>query len=177
LCGAACAREAQRDDWYGQWKPSPPPVAAAPAEETTPKETICQRDTDCGQGFLCLENRCTAITPGLAECSSGRVHFDYDDSTIRTEEYPTLQRIARCLQADQAMSIVIDGNTDERGTIEYNLALGDRRARAVASYLRDLGVSPDRIATVTYGKDRPVCTEHDEACWYKNRRAGLVAKR
>jgi peptidoglycan-associated lipoprotein len=75
------------------------------------------------------------------------------------------------------MHIMIDGNTDERGTVEYNLALGDKRARAVAEYLKDLGVSDPQLATVTYGKDRPLCEGHDESCWHQNRRADLIAKR
>lgn len=137
----------------------------------------CQRDWECGDGALCLDGQCVAITENTELCKSGRVHFDFDETTLHPDEYAALQRIARCLKADHKMHLTIDGNTDERGTLEYNLALGDKRARVVAKYLHDLGASDAQIGTVTYGKDRPLCPEHDEDCWRENRRAGLMAKR
>jgi peptidoglycan-associated lipoprotein len=72
--------------------------------------------------------------------------------------------------------VTIEGNTDERGTDEWNLALGDKRASAVETYLEQLGVSAAQLKTVTYGKERPLCSEHNERCWAKNRRAALTPK-
>jgi peptidoglycan-associated lipoprotein len=71
--------------------------------------------------------------------------------------------------------VTIQGNADERGTEEYNMALGDRRARAVAKYLESLGASSAQLATVSFGKENPECNEHDEACWSRNRKAALKA--
>jgi len=162
-------------------------VAQAPAvtntrPETPPPNSIpqvavntCQQDWECGDGSLCLNNRCVSIKEQPLACQDTRVHFDFDDATVRPTEKPALERTARCLKADRKMQVLIDGNADERGTIEYNLALGDKRARAVAQYLEGLGASDQQIATVTYGKDRPLCTQHDESCWAENRRAGMVA--
>ncbi len=109
-----------------------------------------------------------------AACRAARVHFDRDDTMLHPDDYPILQKLAECLQQDHAKRLRIDGNADERGTTEYNLALGERRARQVASYLKLLGVPSDQLATVSYGKEKPLCAEHDEACWRENRRAGLT---
>jgi peptidoglycan-associated lipoprotein len=84
-----------------------------------------------------------------------------------------VERSARCLKADHALHVSIEGNADERGTEEYNMALGDRRATTVKGYLESLGASASQLKTVSYGKENPLCTEHDEECWAKNRRAEM----
>lgn len=84
-----------------------------------------------------------------------------------------MQRMARCLKADHALHVTIEGNADERGTQEYNLALGDQRANAVARYLELLGVSAAQLRTVSFGKEQPLCMEHEEGCWAQNRRAAI----
>lgn len=134
----------------------------------------CRTDIECPAQQICVQGRCQAVRPGAGDCSEARIHFDYDSSEISSAEAVTLERLARCLKADQAMQVSVRGNADERGTQEYNLALGDRRANAVARYLERLGVSPQQLQTVSYGKERPLCAEHTEACWQQNRRAGLV---
>jgi peptidoglycan-associated lipoprotein len=144
------------------------PVAPAPA---MPK--ACSLDSDCGSGQLCLSNTCVDITPNLAECSAAKVHFDYDRSDIQSQDKADLDRMARCLRADNAFRVKIEGNCDERGTEDYNLHLGDRRAGSVDRYLANLGVPGSQMSTISYGKDQPVCSEHDEACWSQNRRAAL----
>jgi peptidoglycan-associated lipoprotein len=111
-----------------------------------------------------------------ASCTSVRVHFELDRSDIDAADRDGLERAAGCLRADRALHIAIEGNADERGTEEYNLALGERRAQSVATYLRSLGASEQQLRTVSYGKERPLCSEHDEACWAQNRRADLVAQ-
>ncbi|HKA88861.1 MAG TPA: peptidoglycan-associated lipoprotein Pal [Haliangiales bacterium] len=118
----------------------------------------------------------TATAPQAAkpECGEIRVHFPFDSSTVVPEDRPLLEQAGACLRAEQAMRIVIEGNADERGTVEYNIALGQRRADAVRTYLEQLGVSQEQLKTVSYGKERPLCTEHNEDCWKKNRRAALV---
>ena len=80
------------------------------------------------------------------------------------------------MKADHALHVTIEGNADERGTEDWNLALGDKRATAVEDNLRQLGVSAAQLKTVSYGKDRPLCSQHNEECWAKNRRAALKPK-
>jgi peptidoglycan-associated lipoprotein len=149
---------------------------AASPQQTGAAPSTCTSDTQCANAQLCLNGRCTPITAGMGECAQVRVHFAFNEAVIRPEEVPAVQRMARCLKADRAMTLEIRGHADERGTDEYNLALGDQRARAVARYLENLGVGAKQLSTVSYGKERPLCSDHDEPCWQKNRRAGLVPK-
>jgi peptidoglycan-associated lipoprotein len=104
-------------------------------------------------------------------------YFDYDKSDIRSDARDALTHDATLLkqifQQDPQFSVVIEGHCDERGSAEYNLALGDRRASAARDFLVQLGVPADRLKTISYGKERPQCTEENEACWQRNRRAHL----
>lgn len=106
------------------------------------------------------------------------VYFDYDKNDIRTDGRDTLTKdadvIKRILADDPGFTIVIEGHCDERGSEEYNLALGDRRAIAVKEFLVQLGVPEDRLKTISFGKERPVCTEQGEACYQRNRRGHLA---
>lgn len=160
--------------------PAPPPaptlaMATTPAAPgpVIPREVSCSTDLACSSDQLCFGGACTAITPTLAACGFTRVHFDYDAAVLHPNEYPLLQRMSRCIQANQPAHVLITGNADERGTVEYNLALGQRRAGAVRKYLVDLGVPTRRLELVSYGKELPLCSEHDEACWQRNRRSGV----
>ena len=103
------------------------------------------------------------------------IYFDFDRYDIRPGEVKTLEADAAWLKTHDVL-ILIEGQCDERGTVEYNLALGDRRARAAMNHLVALGIAADRITTVSYGKERPVCDAHDESCWALNRRAHIVVK-
>ena len=152
-----------------------PAPAPAPIASTAPTNS-CSRDLDCPSGQLCLDGRCQDISSNLAACTSVRVHFAFNQSDIDSADRDGLERAARCLKADRDLHIGIAGNADERGTEEYNMALGDRRARAVGDYLRSLGASDAQLQTVSYGKEHPLCSDHDEACWSQNRRADLMAQ-
>ncbi|HEX9158610.1 MAG TPA: peptidoglycan-associated lipoprotein Pal [Rhizomicrobium sp.] len=98
------------------------------------------------------------------------VHFDYDKFAVTSEDRDILQRQAAWLQKYSQVRVTVEGHCDERGTREYNLALGARRANAVKEYLVSLGVSSARVDTISYGKERPICTESNESCWGQNRR-------
>lgn len=102
------------------------------------------------------------------------IHFGLNKYTIRDVDKPILQRQAEWLKRYPQVRVLIEGNCDERGTREYNLALGARRANAEKEYLEALGVAADRMETVSYGKERPVCTESNEQCWAQNRRGVTV---
>lgn len=105
------------------------------------------------------------------------INFDFDKYDIRPDAKPVLEGIASWLLKNSSTKLSVEGHCDERGTSEYNLALGDRRARAARDYLIALGVSSNRIETISYGEEKPFCTEKTEACWAKNRRAHFVVLR
>jgi peptidoglycan-associated lipoprotein len=102
------------------------------------------------------------------------IFFDYDKYDLRPGDQATIQADAQFLNAHPNIKFTIEGHCDERGSTEYNLALGDNRANAAKSALVQAGVSADRIRTISYGKEKPFCTDHDEACWQQNRRAHFV---
>jgi peptidoglycan-associated lipoprotein len=104
------------------------------------------------------------------------IYFDYDTYEIRAEDRPVLDENARWLQANPNTLVLIEGHTDERGTSEYNLGLGDRRAAAAVSYLLTRGVPANRMVAISYGEERPQCTEPTEACWARNRRAHFLVR-
>lgn len=106
-----------------------------------------------------------------AEAALKDVNFDFDKSAIREADKAKLQAIADFLKAFPQAKVQIEGHCDERGTVEYNLALGERRANAVQAYLVSLGVTEARLSTISYGKERPKVTGHDEQSWLANRRA------
>ena len=130
--------------------PAPPPPMAAPAPVTS------------------------SIMPGSAEDFrvnvGDTVHFGYNEYNIEDADKAVLGRQAQWLAKYPAVRVAVEGHADERGTREYNLALGARRANAVKEYLVSQGVSTGRVETISYGKERPICTESNEACWAQNRR-------
>jgi peptidoglycan-associated lipoprotein len=102
------------------------------------------------------------------------VYFDFDRSALKDDAREKLARNGNLLRTYAKFDLQIEGHCDERGTAEYNLALGERRAGAVKGYLVSLGVAGNRLRTLSYGSERPVCTEHEESCWSQNRRAHMV---
>jgi peptidoglycan-associated lipoprotein len=103
-----------------------------------------------------------------------RVHFAFDSSSIDDEARAIIEAHAANLVANPQIKVSLEGNCDERGTREYNLALGERRAQAVEKMMKVLGVAGNRIKTVSYGEEKPLCQEHNESCWRQNRRAEIV---
>ena len=115
-----------------------------------------------------------AVTPGSAEDFQqnvgDRVFFETDRYDLSAEAQSQLQKQAAWLQQYPAATVTVEGHCDERGTREYNLALGERRANAVANYLTALGIDAGRLSVISYGKERPECTDSNEGCWAQNRR-------
>ena len=146
----------------------PTTVEPTPQEVTsTPEPTIEGDQTpDPWAGDL-QEVTENATRQGLL----GDVFFDYDAAELRSDARDRLARNAQFLNEHPEFVVTIEGHADERGTNEYNLALGDRRASAARDYLTTLGVAASRIRTVTYGEERPFCGSSDESCWGQNRRA------
>jgi peptidoglycan-associated lipoprotein len=116
----------------------------------------------------------SSIVPGSAEDLrvnvGDTVHFGFNLYNIEDNDKATLQRQATWLQKYPAVRVTVEGDCDERGTREYNLALGARRANAVKEFLVSLGVSSSRVETISYGKEHPICTQSSEDCWAQNRR-------
>ena len=111
----------------------------------------------------------TKVVPQLDD-----IHFDFDKSDIRTDAREILQKNADWLQNNPDIKIQIEGHCDEKGTAEYNLALGERRAMSTKKYLISLGISADRIYTISYGEELPIDPNHSEDSWAKNRRAHFL---
>jgi peptidoglycan-associated lipoprotein len=139
--------------------PATPPPAPAPEPEIAP--VLSDYDRMKVMDSAALEQL------GLL----GDINFDYDSADIREGDKATLARNAETLKKYDFMKITIEGHADERGTVEYNLALGERRSRNASDYLAQLGVPPDRMKTVSYGKEVPICTQSSEDCWSRNRRS------
>lgn len=141
----------------------------------------CGSDRDCTEG-TCQNGRCVAVKPAKLEippeCQDAAgftIHFGFDESLLTSDSQASLQKLAACLKATPAQRVQVQGNCDERGTTQYNMALGNRRAEAARKYLSDLGVGD--VDTVSYGKERPLCREKSEACWSRNRRDDFVIQR
>ncbi len=104
------------------------------------------------------------------------VYFDFDQSVLTPAAQGVLERKAAWLRRNPDVSVIIEGHCDERGTVEYNIALGERRARSAKNFLVDLGISSSRLRTISYGEERPLDPRHNEAAWAKNRRVHFVIR-
>ena len=142
-----------------------PDTPAQPVEEPTPVATEPVAEDAIGSRSLDDLNRDSPLEP---------VFFALDAAELDAEGRAVAQANAELLKKYASWTITVEGHCDERGTAEYNLALGERRAMAVKTYLVSLGVSPDRVRTVSYGKEFPFDPGHDESAWAKNRRAHFV---
>jgi len=148
-----------------QQAPTPAEDAAKKAEE----ERAAAEAAKKAEEEKAEQERAAKAAAGLKP-----IYFDFDRSFVRDDAKPVMKANAEWLKANPKAKLRIEGNCDERGTIEYNQALGQRRAAAARKYLTDLGISAKRIALISYGKEKPVCTESNEDCWQKNRRADFV---
>lgn len=157
--------------------PAPQPVPEIAAEEPEagmPVEAAaCSSDDACDAHELCIDSRCTKPSAAFSACQP-TAHFDFDKSDLHETDEALLRRAARCLTSDASMKAKIEGHCDERGSRAYNHKLGERRADAVKTYLEGLGVSSEQLTAISYGEDKPLCTEHEESCWWQNRRAAVV---
>lgn len=139
---------------------------AKPAEDAAMKAAGEKRAAE----EKAAQERAAAAAAGLKP-----IYFDFDRAVIRDDAKSIMKANADYLKANPKVKVRIEGNCDERGTIEYNQALGQRRASSARKYLQDLGISGKRISLLSYGKEKPVCMEATEDCWQKNRRDELIA--
>ncbi len=148
-------------------EPAPAPVVVAPPPASAPLPQIAQAPI------------AQPIEPPPAVEPSGSlvdVYFDFDQSAIRSDARATLEDNAKLLRNSISGKVLIEGHCDERGTSAYNLILGEQRAKSVKRYLENLGIPASQLQIVSYGKERPFCKEHNDACWQSNRRAHFVLK-
>ncbi len=178
-CGkdADCAAGKVCKDFVCGDKTVATPAPSSGSTLASSQATLCKTDDECDPASLCIRGQCVKATSELPECTDVRVHFDLDKSELSDEDKTTLQGRVRCFRNNKGLHVTIEGHADERGTEDYNLALGSRRATTVAKYLEALGVNEEQVKTLSYGFERPVCTEHDEACWAKNRRGEVKPQR
>lgn len=149
---------------------TPTPPAAEEVEEPEAPEAMDQEEEDPLDSEDMREVNSEAMRQGFEP----NVYFDFDKSNLRPEAREALTGNARWLREHTQFVVTIEGHCDERGTNEYNLALGERRANAAKDYMVSLNVDPGRFRTISYGEERPVCTQSDEACWQRNRRAHMI---
>ena len=123
---------------------------------------------ECPDGKECVGGRCEVP---VGQCSSEPVYFAFDRSNIQSKERAKLDALAQCMKGANPADLRIEGHADERGTAEYNLALGERRAESARRYLENLGVDSSKLSTVSFGKERPAVSGSNRAAWAKNRRA------
>jgi peptidoglycan-associated lipoprotein len=145
---------------------------------STPEQTAATEGSGTGTTSTTSTGTTGAVSPGtlqdFVQNVGDRVFFGYDRYDLTPEAQATLQKQAAWLKAYPQATVVVEGHCDERGTREYNLALGERRASSVANYLVALGIDANRIQTISYGKERPAVDGHDETAWSQNRRGVTV---
>jgi peptidoglycan-associated lipoprotein len=145
--------------------PPPPPLPPPPPPPPVPVPTALSEDEIFARKSLDQLN---------AERPLGDVFFDLDESTLRDDARPLLQKNADWMKRWTSTQIIVEGHADSRGSSEYNLALGNRRATSVKDYIVNLGVPPNRVTVISKGKEQPFCREENESCWQQNRRGHFI---
>ncbi|HKY60023.1 MAG TPA: peptidoglycan-associated lipoprotein Pal [Gemmatimonadota bacterium] len=130
--------------------------------------------TDTGTDEAMTDDSGTLTRDEALAMIGDMIFFDFDRSELRPEARTTLQQKSEILRQYPDIRVRIEGHADERGTVEYNLALGERRADSARTYLIDLGIDPDRLTTISYGEERPLAEGHNEAAWQQNRRDEFI---
>ncbi len=154
---AACARETAPE---APPEPTPPPPPERPVEtdRLDPRDFADPRNLDNPDSLL----------------SQRTIYFEFDRSNVRAQYRPVVDAHAAYIRANPTARVILEGHTDERGSREYNLGLGERRGNSVEELLRAAGVSSRQIEVVSFGEERPVCRESNEDCWQRNRRTEIV---
>ena len=156
-----------------------PPILSGCAGKKVSDATTLSEPQPADATVASTEQATAVSAPGSATLATSEgvklktVYFAYDSYTLGKDAQQALEYNAAWLSSNPGITVTIEGNCDERGSDEYNFALGENRALTVKNYLVALGISPDRLATISYGEERPAVTGHDEAAWAQNRRAEI----
>jgi peptidoglycan-associated lipoprotein len=163
--------------------PAPQPTAQAPRPQPVAQQPRTATQTPAPQQASQPPRTPNAATRARIDTLLARIedaYFDYDKHTLRPDAIQALQtdstELRDILKDYPDYKLTVEGHCDERGSAEYNVALGQERAQAAKDYLVQVGIPSDQLATISYGKEKPACEEHDEACWQKNRRIHIVAQ-
>ena len=164
VLSGGCAKKHSQTTATPTPEPPPPPTreSVPPTPTVAPPPSAVHDPLD---GDLATVNRYIREQGLLSD-----VLFDYDRHELRPDAHRQLEAIARFLTERPRFHVALEGHADERGSVEYNIALGQKRATSARSYLDMMGVSGDRLQATSYGEERPLCTERDENCWQRNRR-------
>ena len=178
-CAKKVVKEAEEEKTTTVQKEEAPVAPAAPAEteeqrlarEKALREAALKEQQE-KERMLAEQKAKEALAAAIAEIQD--IHFDFDKYDLKPEARDMLKKLADIMLAEKTATVLIEGHCDERGTVEYNLALGEKRALSAMKYLVSLGVEKERIKTISYGKERPLDPRHNEEPWAKNRRAHFV---
>lgn len=154
-----------------QAEQAPQTAVQQPMTESTPSQSVAQEPAK--------EAAKPGVTPGAAPGAElaaelQKIYFNFDSADLSEESRSSLSKNAEYLSKNSGVKVRIEGNCDERGSDDYNMALGERRAKAAKDYLVNLGIASDRLSTISYGEEKPADAGHDEAAWARNRRAEFV---
>ncbi|HKL48309.1 MAG TPA: peptidoglycan-associated lipoprotein Pal [Desulfuromonadales bacterium] len=162
-----CAKTPTADDASEE---TPGQVSQTDADGTSAADRSSMSETEISESEISESEK------AARELSLKRIHFDFDRYTLSTEARQKLENNAKFLRANPQAEVQIQGHTDERGSDSYNLALGEKRARAAHDYLVSLGISPARLSIISYGEERPMVPESNEEAWARNRRVEFVLR-
>ena len=178
MIAAGCSKKVVKSEVAGESSEAAPKVEAAMPEPAKPEthEISPKKEESIKSEEISRAETTKKAEPVVGIKGVEDIFFDYDRAYIRDDAKSVLEANASYLKANKNGRILIEGHCDERGTSEYNIALGERRAQAAQKYLVALGVDQSRISTISYGKEKPFCEEHNEQCWQENRRAHFVEK-
>lgn len=175
---SACSKRVSTTETEGTKKPdeaaaskqSPPPaVYETIAEPPVPQPDTLDEHISRGDSGDALNTPKNGTSKGIRD-----LYFDFDSYLIRDDAKEALNHNSVILKGKILKKVVIEGHADERGTTDYNLALGERRAKSARKYLTTLGIDSSKISVITFGKEKPFCSDHNEDCWQQNRRAHFV---
>ncbi|MCF8051941.1 MAG: peptidoglycan-associated lipoprotein Pal [Desulfobacterales bacterium] len=179
LFTVSCAKKTVKTDEAAMTAPEE--TATQVQQEQTQQEEMASKQQADMEKQRALEAEKLAMQEAQRQAMLARqqfesenIYFEFDSSALLTPAQDTLSRKAQYLRENPNIRLIIEGHCDERGTDEYNLALGDRRANSAKSFLVDLGISPSRLTTISYGEERPLDPRHNEEAWAKNRRCEFV---
>ncbi|HYA01960.1 MAG TPA: peptidoglycan-associated lipoprotein Pal [Syntrophobacteria bacterium] len=159
VLGVSCAKKTVTTEGEPKAAPAPMPAPAPEAKPAPPAPAAEDK---------------FAVAKKAVEADD--IYFDFDKYNLKSEAIKVLDKKVALMRENSQMKVRIEGNCDERGSNEYNLALGDRRANAAKSYMAKAGIAENRLSSISYGEERPVCKEHNETCWAKNRHDHFVVQ-
>ncbi|MEC8023048.1 MAG: OmpA family protein [Myxococcota bacterium] len=158
---------------YGECGAECGPGKACPPGQRCNAQGACEPDAACGPNSPCPPGQMCDGGQCVAGCALQTVYFDFNESRVRLDQQESLNGNAECIKK-RGQGVQVQGHCDERGTEEYNMALGEKRAIRSKRYLSTLGVSDSSLSVMSYGEERPTCTQSNEGCWSQNRRAEFI---